>query len=115
MKKNSQLNKRMLLREFCACHTGKSRTGRYYEEQIEKLSKFRYSVRLEDITERFIVDYYNYMINVMNNSEKTADRSLRILKTLVNKALYSGYMETNPFRHIYIKDVSVRKDRYIPR
>jgi hypothetical protein len=96
----------------------KGMNGTYYEDQLEKLSRFRSNVLLEDITERFIIDYYNYMIKVLGNKETTADKSLKYIRTIYRNAVLSGIFENeiNPFRNIIFRKHIPEKDKvYIPK
>jgi site-specific recombinase XerD len=81
-----------------------------YKSQITKLLKFKRTITFTDITEKFINDYYNYMLNKLGNNENTASKSLRSLRTFVNVSLRYGHMKSNPFKFITIKKVDGKRD-----
>jgi nicotinic acid phosphoribosyltransferase len=113
-----QSYKKMLLADFYKYHMRKGINSKFYENQLEKLSRFRSYVFLEDITERFIIDYYNYMIKVLGNKEETADKSLKYIKTLYRNALLCGFLEMgiNPFERIKFRKYIPEKDKvFIPK
>jgi len=81
-----------------------------YKSQVTKLLKFKKAIAFSEITEKFINDYHNYMINHLGNNENTASKSLRSLRTFVNIALRYGHIKTNPFKYITIKKVDGKRD-----
>ena len=81
-----------------------------YKSQITKLLKFRQNISFSDITEKFIDDYYYYMLHTLHNNENTASKSLRSLRTFVNISLRYGHMKTNPFKYVTIKKVDGKRD-----
>ena len=81
-----------------------------YKSQITKLLKFQSKIMFTDITETFINEDHNYMLNVLKNNENTASKSLRSLRTFVNIALRYGQMKSNPFKFITIKKVDGKRD-----
>lgn len=81
-----------------------------YKSQISKLLKFKKSVSFTDITEKFINDYYYYMIHTLGNNENTASKSLRSLRTFVNIAIRYRHIKDNPFQYIKIKKVDGKRD-----
>ena len=118
MKRKMQSYRKMPLAEFYKKHMRKGIYSNKFDDQLEKLSRFRSNVLLEDITERFIIDYYNYMIKVLGNKETTADKSLKYIKTLYRNALLCGFLEMgiNPFRNIIFRKHIPEKHRvYLPK
>lgn len=83
---------------------------RTYKSQITKLLKFRTSISFADITEDFILDYRNFMINSLKNSENTVGKSLRSLRTFINIAIRYGYIKSNPFKYITIRKTKGKRD-----
>jgi site-specific recombinase XerD len=81
-----------------------------YKSQVTKLLKFKTKITFSDITEKFINDYYHYMLHVLGNNENTASKSLRSLRTFVNIAIRYGHMKHNPFRFVTIKKVDGKRD-----
>ncbi len=81
-----------------------------YKSQITKLLKFKKKVMFSDITEKFINEYYYYMINTLGNNENTASKSLRSLRTFVNIAIRYKFIKSNPFQYITIKKVDGKRD-----
>ena len=92
----------------------KSETGKHhYEQQLHKLRQFRRYVTLGDVTENFVIEYYNYMIKELQNKETTADKSLIVLKSIINKAIAMEYIEQNPFQKIHIRMPKKKPAKYI--
>ena len=118
MKRKMQSYKKMPLAEFYKKHMPKGTNGTLFDDQLKKLSRFRSNVLLEDITERFIIDYYNYMIKVLGNKETTADKSLKYIRAMYRNALLCGFLEIdiNPFRNIqFCKHIPEKHKVYIPK
>jgi hypothetical protein len=119
MKKNILKYREMNIREFYKDYvrSSKSELGKkYYDDQIDKLLLFRKYATLGDITENFIIDFYNYMVKELHNKESTADKSLIFLKSIINEAIKLGYITENPFRHIHIKmPRNIKNRKYIPK
>jgi len=118
MKKNLLSYKKMPLAEFYKKHMPKGIISKYCEDQLEKLSRFRYNVLLEDITEPFIIGYYNYMIKDLGNTETTADKSLKYIRTIYRNAVFRGIFENeiNPFERIkFRKQIPEKYKVYIPK
>jgi hypothetical protein len=108
----------MTLAEFYKNYMCKGINKSFYEDQLDKLSRFRSNVLLEDITERFIIDYYNFMIKILGNKEATADKSLKYIKSIYHNALLCGYLENtiSPFAYIQFRKYIPEKDKkYIPK
>lgn len=80
-----------------------SESFRTYKSQVSKLLKFKTNICFADISEDFIIDYRNYMINTLGNCENTVGKSLRTLRTFINLAVRYGYIKSNPFKYITIR------------
>lgn len=81
-----------------------------YKSQISKMLKFKSAISFRDITEKFILDYQDYMAIKLNNNENTISKSLRSLRTFVNLAIRYEHLKTNPFQYITIKKVDGHRD-----
>lgn len=81
-----------------------------YKSQITKILKFKKRIYFSDITEKFIDDYRQYMLQTLGNNENTAGKSLRVLRTFVNISIRFGYIKSNPFQYISIKKVDGKRD-----
>lgn len=81
-----------------------------YKSQISKMLKFQSPISFQDITEKFILDYQDYMTIKLNNNENTISKSLRSLRTFVNLAIRYEHLKTNPFQYITIKKVDGHRD-----
>ena len=113
-----QYYKKMPLAYFYKYHMRKGIYSKSYEDQLSKLSKYWSKVLLEDITEPFIIGYYNYMIKDLGNTETTADKSLKYIRTIYRNAVFRGIFENeiNPFERIkFRKQIPEKYKVYIPK
>ena len=120
MKRNMQLHKKMPIAEFYIKHMPKGKRSKDFENQINKLLRFRSNVLLENITEWFVIDYYHFMVRVLCNSETSAKTSLNYFKMLYNNALLCGFLELGkyPFKFLdyhFTKKIPEKLKVYVPK
>jgi len=77
-------------------------TSRFYKSQISKLKKFCPEVSFNEIDISFIKEYENYMITKLGNNPNTISKTLRWLKSFLNRAIQSGIIKENIFKVIPI-------------
>ena len=87
-----------------------AQTLKTYSTYLTKLEKFRSPIYFHDITEKFIINYKNWMYEVRNNNENTVNKSLSILRTFVIMAQKAKYIHTNPFENITIKKIQGNRE-----
>lgn len=80
-------------------------TQRTYTSQITKLKQFKNELHFNEVTETFINQYLDYMINKLGNDKNTYFKSLGFIKTMVNKAITLGIIKETPFKNIHIKKI----------
>ena len=68
-----------------------------YTFQRNKLNKFRENLLFSEIDISFIKRYERYLLNDLNNNKNTANKSLKFLKQIINKAKAEGLAKENPF------------------
>lgn len=78
-------------------------TLRFYKYQITKLRQFSPDLAFNDITVRFIKDYENYMLSELGNNPNTVSKTLKFVKSILNKAIQEGIIKENVFNKIPIK------------
>jgi len=72
-------------------------TIRGYNSYISKLKKYRPTLSFSDITLNFIKEYHAYMINDLGNMVNTCHKSLSFMRTILNRAIDQGIIQSNVF------------------
>ncbi|MCX6234631.1 MAG: site-specific integrase [Bacteroidetes bacterium] len=72
-------------------------TMKSYQSQINKLKDYRSELLFNDLNHSFIQAYYGYLISDQLNNENTANKSLRVLRVILNKAINQGMVKENVF------------------
>lgn len=67
------------------------------------MQEFNSHLKWSDITESFATEYYLWLINIKKNNENTANRAIRLLKTVLNEAVKKGYIKENPLKNVKTK------------
>ena len=81
-----------------------------YESLLSKLKKFRSSLTFRDITTSFLSSYEGYMRNKLNNNQNTIHKSLKFIRTFVNRAIRQGLMEDYPFKNYQLKTSNTSRE-----
>lgn len=85
-------------------------TKRTYTANINKIKRFKNSINIDNIDLSFIMDYKNYMLKSLNNTENTMYKSLSILKTFLNWAMQKDIIKENPFKKFKIKKIQGNRE-----
>ncbi|MBQ3657795.1 MAG: site-specific integrase [Bacteroidales bacterium] len=80
-------------------------TRKTYFTQITKLQGFKKELSFAEIDRRFIEKYFDYCIEVLDNKESTAYKSLSMLKTFVYWAMADELIIENPFKGFKIRKI----------
>ncbi|MDQ3190621.1 MAG: site-specific integrase [Bacteroidota bacterium] len=81
-----------------------------YNTDLSKLQKFRSSLSFRDITVSFLSSYEGYMRNKLKNQQNTIHKSLKFIRTFVNRAIKQGLMQEYPFRNYTLKTVRSKRE-----
>jgi integrase/recombinase XerD len=68
-----------------------------YGKDLSKLKRYKPSILFSDITLRFLDDYEKYMRNDRGNMVNTIHRSLKFIRTFINRARKQGLTDKYPF------------------
>lgn len=74
-----------------------------YLTEYNKLREFNPNLKWSEINENFVTEYYLWMINNKHNNENTANRAIRLIKTILNDAVKKKYIKENPLKDIKTK------------
>lgn len=73
-------------------------TIRNYISQINKLKEFRPTLSFDDIDMDFITAFEGYIIKNRGNTRITVIKTIKIIKTFLNRAVDKGVIKENPIR-----------------
>lgn len=90
-------------KEYLRSEFSKSTIDDSYKTQISKLKKFNPNFALSDVDINFIRKYQTYMITKLKNSDSTAYKCQKWLKSMLNKAIRQGLLKENPYKDFPIK------------
>lgn len=82
-----------LLKEILAPNT-----IRNHESQLKKLKEFRSELNFEDIDLDFITGYVGYIKQKKSNNPNTIIKSVKVIKTYLNRAVDQGLIKENPIK-----------------
>lgn len=71
-----------------------------YKDQASKLKSFKPSLQFKEIDRKFIQEYELFLIKKKNNKRSTINKSLKFIKSVLNKAVTDGIIKENVFDHI---------------
>lgn len=71
-----------------------------YLDQSNKMKSFRTVLLFRDIDRRFIDQYELYLIKVKENNKNTIIKSMKFIKSVLNKAVLGGMIKENVFDKI---------------
>lgn len=74
-----------------------------YLTEYNKLKEFNPNLNWSDFDQDFGKKYYMWLINEKKNNINTANRALRLIKTVLNEAVRQGYLEENPMKDVKTK------------
>ena len=80
-------------------------TRKTYFTQITKLQGFKKKLSFAEINRKFVEKYFDYCIEVLENKESTAYKSLSMLKTFVYWAMADDLIVENPFKGFKIRKI----------
>jgi site-specific recombinase XerD len=112
---NGSANQESFL-EYMKCHLEENRTrlsiASYwsYKSQISKLKKFKEEIAFADLSERFVMEYQQFMQTRLKNNPNTISKSLRTLRTFINIAVRYDKVKNNPFQYITVKKVEGQRE-----
>jgi site-specific recombinase XerD len=72
-------------------------TMKSYQSQINKLKGYQSELPFSELNHSFIQSYYGYLISDKVNNENTANKSLRVLRVILNRAINQGIIKENTF------------------
>ena len=81
-----------------------------YQSLLSKLKKFRGSLTFRDITVSFLSAYEGYMRNKLKNNQNTIHKSLKFIRTFVNRAIKQGLMKDYPFKNYQLKTANTKRE-----
>jgi integrase/recombinase XerC len=70
---------------------------------LSKLKKFRRELCFSDITVSFLESYEGYMRNKLGNQINTIHKSLKFIRTFLNRAIRLGLIQENVFKRYRLK------------
>lgn len=85
-------------------------TIRFYRSHVTKLKKFMPELYFHDITIGFLKDYEHYMITELGNNPNTISKTMRFVKSIINKAIQAGIITENIFDRYKIKIYEGNRD-----
>ncbi|MDP2724233.1 MAG: site-specific integrase, partial [Bacteroidales bacterium] len=73
-----------------------------YNDQVNKLKDFRAELLFKNIDKSFIDRYELFLIKERNNNSNTVNKSMKFLKSMLNRAVDDGLIKENVFDKISI-------------
>jgi len=73
-----------------------------YKDQANKLKSFRSKLIFKNIDRKFVQDYEKYLIITKKNKRSTINKSLKFIKSVLNRAVVDGLIKENIFDTIPI-------------
>ncbi len=73
-----------------------------YKDQANKLKSFRPKLLFKEIDRKFVQEYEIHLIKEKNNKRSTINKSLKFMKSVLNKAVAEGIIKENTFDNIPI-------------
>jgi len=73
-----------------------------YKDQANKLKSFRQKLLFKDIDRKFVQDYEKFLIVTKKNKRTTINKSLKFIKSVLNRAAIEGIIKENVFDTIPI-------------
>lgn len=81
-----------------------------YSTEISKLKQFKKTLKFEDITIHFLESYEGYMRNKLGNKVNTIHKSLKTIRTFINKAIRKDLLSDNVFRKYKLKTEKSKRE-----
>lgn len=99
-----------------------SKKTHYYREvsvkhhltEVNKLKKYRPNLNFQDITVHFLTNYEGYLRNVLHNHTNTIHKSLKFIRTFINRARNLDIITDYVFSKYPLKTVSTQRDFLTP-
>lgn len=83
---------------------------KHHYTEINKLKKYRTTLNFQDITVPFLTNYEGYLRNVLHNHTNTIHKSLKFIRTFINKARNLDIVTDYVFSKYPLKTVSTQRD-----
>lgn len=85
-------------------------TIKHHMTEINKLKKYRANLNFQDITVHFLTNYEGYLRNVLHNHTNTIHKSMKFIRTFINKARNLDIITDYVFSKYPLKTVSTQRD-----
>ncbi len=83
---------------------------KHHKTEINKLKKYRSTLNFEDITVHFLTNYVGYLRQELNNHTNTIHKSLKFIRTFINRARKLDLVKDYVFSKFPLKTVSTQRD-----
>ncbi len=81
-----------------------------YSTELSKLKKFKKTLRFDEITVSFLESYEYHMRNKLGNKINTVHKSLKTIRTFINKAIKIDLITDNVFRKYKLKTEKSKRE-----
>jgi len=85
-------------------------TIKSYISQINKLKQYKPKLLFTEINIKFIKGYELFLMSNRNNNKNSVNKSLKIIKSILNRAIRQGIIKENVFNNIPIRTVEAVRE-----